>query len=99
MLQNEVYLKLKFQFEAEENYPPVPEVSSKASTKSVRDCDRYQTAREKKLKSVPSDTRDIAGRKSNTHKSDKANEESVTGKEESEFSRVFAKLRGNRHLE
>ena len=77
----------------------MPGVSSEASTKSVRDCDGYQTTREKKLKSVPSNTRDTSGRKTKDDKSDKANEESVTGNEESEFSIVFAKLRGNRHWE
>ena len=69
--------------------------NKKVPVRYVRNSDQQQTAREKKLMGLSSETKHLVGNKMKSEK-DAVDEESVTDEEVSEFARVFAQLRGGR---
>ena len=69
--------------------------NTQISPKYVRNHDQLQTACEKKLMGVSSETKHLVVNKMKSEK-DSVDEESVTDEEISEFARVFAQLRGGR---
>ena len=69
--------------------------NTKISPTYVRSHDQQQTACEKKLMGVSSETKHLVVKKVKSEKNT-VDEESVTDEEVSEFARVFAQLRGGR---